>query len=76
MNNFTFLTWSTSFGNNSPTTVKGKGIVLLKEKVKARNGLFIDELKQKIIDCLSDLWSREWGGFQIKGLCGMKSTYK
>ena len=32
-----------TFGNNSPIAMKGKGSVLLKEKVKARNGFFVDE---------------------------------
>jgi len=35
--------------NNSPTAIKGKGTVLLKEKVKTRNVLFITGLKHDLL---------------------------
>eukprot|EP00253_Pinus_taeda_P001904 PITA_01904 len=34
-----------SFGNDTPATIKGKGIAQLKEKVKAGNVLYVDGLK-------------------------------
>ena len=38
-----------TFLNNSPVVIKGKGIVLLKEKFKAGNVLFIDGLKHNLL---------------------------
>ena len=34
-----------SFGNDTPTFIKGKGSVQLKEKVKAGNVMYVDGLK-------------------------------
>ena len=34
-----------SFGNETPAVIKGKGFVLLKEKVKAGNFMYVDGLK-------------------------------
>ena len=38
-----------SFGNDTPVVIKGKGIVQLKEKVKARNVLYVDGLKHNLL---------------------------
>lgn len=38
-----------TFGNNSLAAIKGKGIVLLKEKVKDGNILFVDGLKHNLL---------------------------
>ena len=38
-----------SFGNDTPATIKGKGIAQLKEKVKAGNVLYIDGLKHNLL---------------------------
>ena len=34
-----------SFGNETPAIIKGKGSILLKEKVKAKNVMYVDGLK-------------------------------
>ena len=34
-----------SFGIDTPTVIKDKGFVFLKEKVKARNVMYVDGLK-------------------------------
>eukprot|EP00253_Pinus_taeda_P015959 PITA_15959 len=38
-----------SFGNDTPATIKGKGIAQLKEKVKAGNVLYVDGLKYNLL---------------------------
>eukprot|EP00253_Pinus_taeda_P028712 PITA_28712 len=38
-----------SFGNDTPATIKGKGIAQLKEKVKAGNVLYVDGLKHNLL---------------------------
>ena len=38
-----------SFGNDTPTTIKGKGTTQLKEKVKAGNVLYVDGLKHNLL---------------------------
>eukprot|EP00253_Pinus_taeda_P005591 PITA_05591 len=38
-----------SFGNDTPALIKGKGSVLLKEKVKARNVMYVDGLKHNLL---------------------------
>lgn len=38
-----------NLGNNSPAAIKGKGIVLLKKKVKAGNVLFADGLRHNLL---------------------------
>ena len=38
-----------SFGNDTPTAIKGKGVAQLKEKVKARNVLYVDGLKHNLL---------------------------
>ena len=38
-----------SFGNDTPAVIKGKGIVQLKEKVKAGNVLYVDGLKNNLL---------------------------
>eukprot|EP00253_Pinus_taeda_P001867 PITA_01867 len=38
-----------SFGNDTPTAIKGKGIAQLKEKVKAGNILYVDGLKHNLL---------------------------
>jgi len=38
-----------SFGNDTPAFIKGKGSVLLKEKVKARNVMYVDGLKHNLL---------------------------
>jgi len=38
-----------SFGNDTPTAIKGKGTAQLKEKVKARNVLYVDGLMQNLL---------------------------
>ena len=38
-----------SFGNDTPTVIKGKGSVLLKEKFKARNVMYADGLKHNLL---------------------------
>ena len=40
---------SVSFGNNTPTVIKGKGSVFLKEKVKAGNVMYVDGLKHNLL---------------------------
>lgn len=34
-----------TFGNNYPTSIKGRGIVVLKGKTNAKNNFFVDILK-------------------------------
>ena len=31
-----------NFGNDTPTVIKGKGYVFLKEKVKSNNAMYVD----------------------------------
>ena len=38
-----------SFGNDIPALIKGKGSVLLKEKVKTRNVMYVDGLKHNFL---------------------------
>jgi len=38
-----------SFGNDTPAIIKGKGFVYLKEKVKARNVMYVDGLKHNLL---------------------------
>lgn len=38
-----------SFGNDTATIIKGKGYVFLKEKVKARNVMYVDGLKHNLL---------------------------
>jgi len=38
-----------SFGNGTPTVIKGKGFVYLKEKVKAGNVMYVDGLKHNLL---------------------------
>eukprot|EP00253_Pinus_taeda_P003737 PITA_03737 len=38
-----------SFGNDTPAFIKGKGSVQLKEKVKARNVMYVDGLKHNLL---------------------------
>eukprot|EP00253_Pinus_taeda_P034859 PITA_34859 len=38
-----------SFGNDTPALIKGKGSVLLKEKIKARNVMYVDGLKHNLL---------------------------
>ena len=38
-----------SFGNDTPTIIKGKGSIFLKEKVKARNVMYVDGLKHNLL---------------------------
>eukprot|EP00253_Pinus_taeda_P030036 PITA_30036 len=38
-----------SFGNDTPTAIKGKGTAQLKEKVKAENVLYVDGLKHNLL---------------------------
>eukprot|EP00253_Pinus_taeda_P004986 PITA_04986 len=38
-----------SFGNDTPTVIKGKGTAQLKEKVKAGNVLYVDGLKHNLL---------------------------
>ena len=38
-----------SFGNDTPAAIKGKGSVLLKEKVKAGNVMYVDGLKHNLL---------------------------
>eukprot|EP00253_Pinus_taeda_P025092 PITA_25092 len=38
-----------SFGNDTPATIKGKGIARLKEKVKAGNVFYVDGLKHNLL---------------------------
>jgi len=38
-----------SFGNDTPALIKGKGSVQLKEKVKARNVMYVDGLKHNLL---------------------------
>eukprot|EP00253_Pinus_taeda_P024661 PITA_24661 len=38
-----------TFGNNSPVVIKGKGFVLLKDKVKAGNFLFVDGSRHNLL---------------------------
>eukprot|EP00253_Pinus_taeda_P027337 PITA_27337 len=38
-----------SFGNDTPAVIKGKGFVLLKEKVKDRNVMYVDGLKHNLL---------------------------
>ena len=40
---------SVSFGNDTPAVIKSKGSVLLKEKVKARNVMYVDGLKHHLL---------------------------
>jgi len=41
-----------SFGNDTPATIKGKGIAQLKEKVKAGNVLYVDGLKHNLLSVI------------------------
>ena len=38
-----------SFGNDTPAVIKGKGSVFLREKVKARNVMYVDGLKHNLL---------------------------
>jgi len=38
-----------SFGNDTPTVIKGKGSIFLKEKVKAGNVMYVDGLKHNLL---------------------------
>ena len=38
-----------SFGNDTPAAIKGKGSIFLKEKVKARNVMYVDGLKLNLL---------------------------
>ena len=38
-----------SFGNETPAVIKGKGSVFLKEKVKYRNVIYVDDLKHNLL---------------------------
>ena len=38
-----------TFGNDSPTIIKGKGFVFIKEKVKASNVMYVDGLKHNLL---------------------------
>eukprot|EP00253_Pinus_taeda_P021180 PITA_21180 len=38
-----------SFGNDTPAVIKGKGSILLKEKVKARNVMYVNGLKHNLL---------------------------
>ena len=38
-----------SFGNDTPAVIKGKGFVFLKEKVKARNVMYVYGLKHNLL---------------------------
>jgi len=38
-----------SFGNDTPALIKGKGFVLLKEKVKDKNVMYVDGLKHNLL---------------------------
>jgi len=40
---------SVSFGNDTPAVIKGKGSILLKEKVKAGNFMYVDGLKHNLM---------------------------
>ena len=40
---------SVSFGNDTPAIIEGKGFVFLKEKVKARNVMYVDGLKHNLL---------------------------
>jgi len=40
---------SVSFGNDTPALIKGKGSVLLKEKVKDGNVMYVDGLKHNLL---------------------------
>jgi len=39
-----------NFGNNAPTTIKGKAIVSLDEKTKAQNVLYVEGLKHNFLN--------------------------
>eukprot|EP00253_Pinus_taeda_P005346 PITA_05346 len=41
-----------SFGNDTPALIKGKGSVLLKEKVKAGNVMYVDGLKHNLLSVI------------------------
>ena len=38
-----------SFGNDTPTVIKGKGSIFLKEKVKVGNVMYVDGLKHNLL---------------------------
>ena len=38
-----------SFGNDTPTVIKGKGFVFLKERVKDGNVMYVDSLKHNLL---------------------------
>ena len=38
-----------TFGNDTPTIIKGKGSIFLKEKVKANNVMYVDGLKHNLL---------------------------
>eukprot|EP00253_Pinus_taeda_P029320 PITA_29320 len=38
-----------SFGNDTPAVIKGKGFILLKEKVKPGNVMYVDGLKHNLL---------------------------
>lgn len=37
------------FGNNSPTIIKGKGILILQEMTKAQNVLYVEGIKHRLL---------------------------
>ena len=41
-----------SFGNDAPALIKGKGFVLLKEKVKVGNVMYVDGLKHNLLSVI------------------------
>ena len=43
---------SVSFGNDTPTVIKGKGSVFLKEKVNAGNVMYVDGLKHNLLSVI------------------------
>ena len=40
-----------SFGNDTPVVIKRTGYVLLKEKVKVGNVIYVDGLKHNLLSC-------------------------
>jgi len=41
--------WKVSFGNDTPALIKGKGSIFFKEKIKARNVMYVDGLKHNLL---------------------------
>ena len=41
-----------SFGNETPGVIRGKSFVFLKEKVKARNVMYVDGLKHNLLSVI------------------------